>query len=123
MTLEPARSSDIYIIKVQEAQRKYLVKLARAFPKHFKPDPEDYNRKLMVTISRANATVLVEVVNFPPRLPVEVNLGRSVSVDGYEIESGEKKILVHSIVSDLIAAIDVISPSDKEVIAFYPTAH
>ena len=48
--------------------------------------------------------------------------GGHVRVDGHQIESGEKKILVHSIVADLVEAIDVISPSDKEVIAFHSTA-
>lgn len=103
--------------------QRYLDELASAFPEQFRPDPEDYARKIIITISRADASVMVEIVNLPPRLTVEMKLGGSVRVDGHEIESSEKKMLVHSIVSDLVAAIDVISPSDKEVIAFLPTAH
>ena len=113
----------MYIIRTGEAQRKYLDELASAFPEHFQPDPEDYDRKMMITISRADASVMVEIVSLPPRLPVKIKVGGSVHVDGHEIESGEKKMLVHSIVSDLIAAIDVISTSDKGVIAFHPTVH
>ena len=52
---------------------------------------------------------------------MEVKLGGSVLVDGHELESGEKELLVQSIVADLITAIDIISPRDKEVIAFNPT--
>ena len=103
--------------------RRYLDEMASAFPKQFRPDPEDYDRKMLITISQADASVIVEVVNLPPRLTVDVKLGGCVRVDGNEIESGEKKMLVHSIVSDLVAAIDVISPSDKEVSAFHPKAH
>ena len=103
--------------------RRYLDEMANAFPKQFRPDPEDYDRKMLITISRADASVIVEVVSLPPRRTVEMKVGGYVRVDGYEIESGEKKLLVHSIVSDLVAAIDVISPSDMEVIAFHPTAH
>ncbi|MFC1831144.1 hypothetical protein ACFL0S_03890 [Thermodesulfobacteriota bacterium] len=43
-------------------------------------------------------------------------------IDGHEVESGEKKLLVHSIVADLVTAIDIIPPRDKEVIDFHPTA-
>ena len=113
----------MYVIRTGEAQRRYLDEMTSAFPEHFQPDPENYDRKMMITISRADASVIVEVVCSPPRLPVEMKLGGSVRVDGHDIESGEKKMFVHSIVTDLIEVIDVISPSDKEVIAFHPTAH
>ena len=76
---------------------------------------------MLITISRPDASVLVEIVSSPPRLPVEVKLGGSVLVEGHEVESGEKKLMVQSIVADLITAIDIISPRDKEVIAFHPT--
>ena len=111
----------MYIVKPDEAQRRYLYELASAFPEHFKPDPDDYARKMMVTIERADSYVKVEILSFPPRLPVEIKLGGSVLVDGHEVETGEKKMLVHSIVSDLVSAIDVILPRDKQVIAFHPT--
>lgn len=111
----------MYIAKPDKAQRRYLDELASAFFELFKPDPDDYARKMLITISRPDAFVIVEVVSSPPRLPVEVKLGGSVLVDGHEVESGEKKLLVQSIVADLITAIDIISPRDKEVIAFHPT--
>ncbi|MBT8362997.1 MAG: hypothetical protein HKP41_14490 [Desulfobacterales bacterium] len=111
----------MYIIKVGEAQRKYLNELAGAFPEQFKPEPDDYTRKMLITISQAEASLIVEVVSSSPRLPVEVILGGNVRIDGNEVESGEQKLLVHSIISDLIAAIDVISPRDKEVIGFHFT--
>ncbi|MFW2439885.1 MAG: hypothetical protein ACN4GR_10985 [Arenicellales bacterium] len=112
----------MYILKPVEAQRRYLDELAEAFPEWFKPEPDDYDRKVMITIERADSYVKVEIVSLPPRLPVVIKPGGIVLVEGQGVESGEKKILVHSIVSDLIAAIDVISPRDKEFIAFHPTA-
>ena len=93
--------------------------LASAFPELFKSDPNDYARKMLITISRPDASVLVEIVSSPPRLPVDVKLGGSVLVDGHEILSGEKKLLVQSIVADLVTAIDIISPHHKMVIAFH----
>ena len=113
----------MYVLKAQEAVRRYLDEMASAFPEQFQPDPEDYDRKMMITISQAGASIMIEVVSLPPRLPVEIRIGGCVRVDGHEIESGEKKMLVHSILSELVAAIDVISPGDKEVIAIHPTAH
>ena len=99
--------------------------MASAFPEKFRPDPEDYNRKMMITISRADPSVRLEIVSLPPRLTVEmkIKIGGQVLLDGHKIEFDEEKMLVHSIVSDLISAIDVISPSDKEVIAIHPTTH
>lgn len=113
----------MYVLKAQEAVRRYLDEMASAFPEQFQPDPEDYARKIIITISRADASVMVEIVNLPPRLTVEMKLGGCVRVDSHEIESNEKKMLVHSILSDLVAAIDVISPHDKKVIAIHPTTH
>ena len=52
---------------------------------------------------------------------VEIKPGGIVLVEGQVVELGEKKMLVHSIVSDLVAAIDVISLRDKEFIAIHPT--
>lgn len=111
----------MYILKQVEAQRIYLDELASVFPERFKPEPDDYNRKVMITIERADSYVKIEIVSLPPRLPVVIKPGGIVLVGGQGVESGEKKMLVHSIVSDLIAAIDVISPRDKEFIAFHPT--
>jgi hypothetical protein len=111
----------MYVIRPNEAQRKYLDELASAFPELFKPDPDHYACKMLITISRPDVSVSVEVANSQSRLPVEVKLGGSVLIDGHEIESGEKKLLVQSIVVDLVTAIDIISPRDKEVIAFHPT--
>ena len=111
----------MYVVRPNEAQRRYLDELASAFPELFKPAPNDYDRKMLITISRPDAFVIVEVVSSPPRLPVEVKLGGSVLVDGQEIESSDKKLLVQSIVADLVTAIDIIAPRDKEVIAFHPT--
>lgn len=109
----------MYIIRACEAQRKYIDELARAFPEQFKLEPNDYTRKLLITISQAEASVTVEVASSPPRLPVEIRLGGSVLINGQEVESGEEKLLVQSIVADLVTAIDIISPRDKKVIAFH----
>ena len=76
---------------------------------------------MMLTIERVDSYVKVEIVSLPPRLPVEIKSGGIVLVGGQRVESGEKTVMVHSIVSDLVAAIDVISPRDKEFIAFHPT--
>ena len=92
----------MYIVKQEEAQRRYFDGLARAFPEWFKPESDDYDRKLMITISRADGTVKVEILRFPPRLPVEFKLGGDIFIDGHEVESDEQKILVHSILSDLV---------------------
>ena len=110
----------MYIIRPVEAQRIYLDELASALPERFKPDPDDYNRKMMITIERVDSYVKVEIVSIPPRLAVEIKPGGIVLVGGRRIKSGEKKMLVHYIVSDLVAAIGVISPRDKEFIAFHP---
>lgn len=59
--------------------------MASAFLEHFHPDPEDYDRKMMITISRADASVIVEVVSLPPRLPAEMKIGGYVRVDGHEV--------------------------------------
>ena len=112
----------MYIVRPNEAQRRYLDELASTFPELFKPNPNDYDRKMLISISREDASVITEVVSYPPRLPVEITLRGSVFVNGHEVESGEKKLLVHSIVNDFITAIDVISPHDKKVVAFHPTA-
>ena len=111
----------MYVVRPNEAQRRYLDELANAFPELFKPDPEDYDRKMLISISRADSSVTVEFVNYPPRLPVKIKLGGNVLIDGHEVTSGEEKLLVQSIVADLVTAIDIISPRDKEVIAFHPT--
>ena len=111
----------MYIIRPVEAQRTYLNELASAFPERFKPDPEDYDRKVMITIERVDSYVKVEIVSLPPRLAVEIKPGGIVLIDGQAVQSGEKKMLVYSIVSDLVAGIDDISPRDKEFIAFHPT--
>ena len=74
----------MYIVKPEAAQRRYLDGLAGAFPTWFKPESDDYNRKVMITISRAEASVTVEIVSFPPRLPVEIMLGGIVLIDGHE---------------------------------------
>ena len=111
----------MYIIRPIEAQRIYLDELASAFPERFKPDSADYNRNMMSTIERVDYFVKVEIGSFPPRLAVESKPGGIVVVDGQGVYSGERKMLVYSIVSDLVAAIDVISPRDKEFIAFHPT--
>ena len=111
----------MYILKPVEAQRIYLDELASAFPERFKPDPDDYNRKMMITIERVDSYVKLEIVSFPPRLQVEIKSDGIVLVGGQRVDSGEKTMLVHSIVSDLVAAIDVISPHDREFIAFHPT--
>lgn len=75
----------------------------------------------MITIERVDSYVKVEIVSFPPRLLVEIKPDGIVLVGGQRVESGEKKMLVRSIVSDLVSAIDVILPGDKQVIAFHPT--
>ena len=111
----------MYIIQPGEAQRRYLDEIASAFPEWFKPNPDDYDRKMMITIERVDSYVKVDIVSLPPRLPVELKPGGIVLVSGQRVESGEKKLLVHSTVSYLIAAIDVISPRDKEFITFKPT--
>ena len=111
----------MYVIRPNEAQRRYLDELASAFPELFKPDQADYARKMLITISRPDASVLVEVVSSPPRLQVEIKLGGRVLIDGHEVESGEKKLLVQSIVADLVTAIDIISSQDKMVIAIHTT--
>mgnify|MGYP001823369708 CR=1 FL=1 len=111
----------MYVIRPNQAQRRYLDELASVFPELFKPDQNDYARKMLITISQPDSSVLLEIVSSPPRLPVEVKLGGSVLVEGHEVESGEKKLMIQSIVADLITAIDIISPRDKEVIAFHPT--
>ena len=111
----------MYILRMEKAQWRFIDKLASDFPKQFRPDPEDCIRKMMITISKADASVLVEIVNSQANLPVEMKIGGCVRIDGQEIESDEKKMLVHSIINDLITAIDVISPHDQKVIAFHPT--
>ncbi len=52
---------------------------------------------------------------------MEIRIGGSVLISGHQVDSGEKKLLVHSIVADLVTAIDIISSRDKKVIAFHPT--
>ena len=123
MLQEPSRSKDIYIIRAGEAPRRYLDEMVSAFPEQFRPDPEDYDRKMLITISRGDSSIMVEIVNLQPRLPVGMRIGGCVRVDGHEIESGERKMLVHSIVSNLVLSIDIIPHRDKDVIAFHPTAH
>jgi hypothetical protein len=76
---------------------------------------------MLITISQAEAYVTVQIASSPPRLPVEVRLAGNVLINGYEVESGEKKLLVHFIVADLVTAIDIISPRDKKVIGFHFT--
>ena len=76
---------------------------------------------MMITIAKADASVMVEIVSHSPRRLIEVKIGGSVRVDGHEVESGEMRILFYSIVSDLVEAIDVINPRDKDVISFHPT--
>ncbi len=49
----------MYVLKAQEAVRRYLDEMASAFPEQFQPDPEDYDRKMMVTISGADTSVIV----------------------------------------------------------------
>lgn len=114
---------EMYIIRPDKESRNYLDEMASAFLEWFKPDPDDYDRKVMITIERADSYVKVELVSLPPRLPVVIKPGGVVLVGGQGVESGEKKMLVHSIIPDLVLAIDVISPRDKEFIAFHPTAH
>ncbi len=76
---------------------------------------------MMITISRPDTFVMVEIAGYPPRLPVSITIGVSANIDGHEVESGEQKILIHSIVSDLVETIDAINPRDKDVISFQPT--
>ena len=111
----------MYILKPGEAQRRYLDEMTSAFPDLFKPDPKDYDTKMLITISRHDTFVMVEIAAYPPRLPVSITIGVSAKIDGHEVESGEQKILVLSIVSDLVETIDAINPLDKDVIRFQPT--
>jgi hypothetical protein len=113
----------MYFLKAGEVQHKYLDELARAFPNQFRPELDDYTRKMLITISQAEAPVIMEVVGSPPRLPVEIRIDVSVLIDGHEVESSEKKLLVHSIVAELVTAINIISPRDKKFIAFHSTQH
>ena len=117
----------MYTLKNIEALQRYLDELASAFPDWFKLITEDYDRKVMITISLTDPSVMIELLAFPPKLPVVVKLGgpnfiESVLIDGHEVEA-DKKMLVHSIVSDLIMAFDVILPRDKEIIGYHPTQH
>ena len=60
----------MYILKPGEAQRRYLDEMTSAFPDLFKSDPKDYDRKMMITISRPDTFVMVEIAGYPASLPV-----------------------------------------------------